>query len=138
MPAITGVSHVSLTVSDLGKSEAWYRDVLGFQKLLEVDEGGGRIRSVLAHPDSGALIPLVRHENSYGDLFSELRTGLDHLSFGVSGRDELEAWQRHLDDLGVEHGPIAEAEPAPGMRFALIAFRDPDNIQLEVFTMLDA
>ncbi len=137
MPAITGVSHVSLTVNDLGKSEAWYRDVLGFQKLLEVDEGG-RVRSVLAHPDSGALIPLCRHDANTGEAFSEFRTGLDHLSFAVSGRDELEAWQRHLDALGVEHGPIAEAEPAPGMRYALIAFRDPDNIQLEVFTMLEA
>jgi len=137
MPAITGVSHVSLTVNDLGKSEAWYRDVLGFQKVIEVDEGG-RIRSVLAHPDSGTLIPLVRHDANAGDVFSEFRTGMDHLSFAVSGRDDLEAWQRHLDELGVEHGPIAEAEPAPGMRYALIAFRDPDNIQLEVFTMLEA
>ena len=34
MPAITGVSHVSLTVSDLGKSEEWYREVLGFQKVI--------------------------------------------------------------------------------------------------------
>ena len=137
MPAITGVSHVSLTVSDLGKSEAWYGQVLGFEKVMEVDEGG-RIRSVLVHPETGTLIPLIRHDASPGDVFSELQTGLDHLSFAVSGRGELEVWERHLDELGVEHGPIAEAEPAPGMRFALIAFRDPDNIQLEVFTMLGA
>jgi catechol 2,3-dioxygenase-like lactoylglutathione lyase family enzyme len=135
MPAISGVSHVSLTVNDLGKSEAWYREVLGFEKVIEVDEGG-RVRSVLVHPDSGTLIPLIRHDASSGDRFSELQTGLDHLSFAVSGRDELEVWERHLAELGVEHSPIAEAEPAPGMRFALIAFRDPDNIQLEVFTML--
>lgn len=137
MPTITGVSHVSLTVNDLGKSEAWYRDVLGFEKVIEVDEGG-RVRSVLVHPDSGTLIPLIRHDANAGDAFSELRTGLDHLSFAVSSRADLEAWQRHLDELGVEHDPIAEAEPAPGMRFALVAFRDPDNIQLEVFTMLEA
>jgi len=137
MPTITGVSHVSLTVNDLGKSEAWYRDVLGFEKVIEVDEGG-RVRSVLVHPDTGTLIPLIRHDANAGDAFSELRTGLDHLSFAVSSRADLEAWQRHLDELGVEHGPIAEAEPAPGMRFALVAFRDPDNIQLEVFTMLEA
>jgi catechol 2,3-dioxygenase-like lactoylglutathione lyase family enzyme len=137
MPVITGLSHVSLTVSDLGKSEAWYRDVLGFQKVVEADEGG-RVRSVLVHPDTGVLIPLVQHDGNPGDLFLETRTGLDHLSFAVSGRDALEEWQRYLDEVGVQHGPIAEAEPAPGMRFALIAFRDPDNIQLEVFTMLEA
>jgi catechol-2,3-dioxygenase len=33
MPTITGVSHVSLTVNDLGKSEAWYPEVLDVQKV---------------------------------------------------------------------------------------------------------
>jgi glyoxylase I family protein len=43
-------------------------------------------------------------------------------------RSELEKWQRRLDELGIEHGVIAE--DAAG--FAL-PFRDPDNIALELW-----
>jgi len=32
--SITGFRHVGLTVSDLGRSAAWYAEVLGFKELF--------------------------------------------------------------------------------------------------------
>ena len=31
------------------------------------------------------------------------QTGLDHISFGVAERTDLDAWTAWLDELGIEH-----------------------------------
>jgi glyoxylase I family protein len=131
MPAVSGVHHVSFSVS-----EEWYGRIFGLEKVVEGEEVGRRW-SALRHPGGGLLLTLVRHDRNSGEPGSELRTGLDHVSFAASGRSELEAWVRHLDRLGIAHSGVTEAEPAPGMSYAVVVFRDPDNIQLEIFTMLD-
>ena len=38
---------------------------------------------------------------------------------------------RELEDLGVPFSPIADSFSIPGA--AVIVFRDPDNVQLELF-----
>src|SRR5262249_56672351 len=62
-----------------------------------------------------------------GSPFDELRTGLDHLSFGVASRTELEVWQAHLDRHGVTYTPIVDAPYGAGLLFP-----DSDHIQLEL------
>jgi catechol 2,3-dioxygenase-like lactoylglutathione lyase family enzyme len=62
--------------------------------------------------------------------FSEFRTGLDHLEFFVPRRADLDQWAKHLDTLGAVHSGIKEP---PYTANAMITFRDPDNIQLELF-----
>ncbi len=42
---------------------------------------------------------------------------------------ELEAWERRLKELGADHSPIKE-----GATGWLITFRDPNNIQFEMYT----
>jgi glyoxylase I family protein len=56
---------------------------------------------------------------------------LDHLAFGVDQRDELDSWSQRLDRAHVAHSPVQPANSIPGA-FVLV-FRDPDNIQLELF-----
>lgn len=46
----------------------------------------------------------------------------------VADRDELEAWQHHLNDLGIAHGDIVIADYG-----AVLSFTDPDGIALELF-----
>ena len=64
------------------------------------------------------------------DRFDEARVGLDHLSFGVASRAELERAAALLDERGVPHGEITDLGDAFGLY--VLAFRDPDNIQLEL------
>ena len=61
--------------------------------------------------------------------FDERRIGLDHLAFACSGRDELEAWEIRLSELGIDNGGIVDAGYG-----AALSCRDPDNIALEFFT----
>jgi catechol 2,3-dioxygenase-like lactoylglutathione lyase family enzyme len=124
MPDFTGVDHVSLSVTDLDRSERFYTDVLGLFRLADF----GTVR-ILLHRPTSFVLALVRHDSAYRDRFTELHTGLDHLGFGVSDREELVAWQRRLEALGIEYTPIRDMEFG-----AHLNLRDPDHIALELST----
>lgn len=124
MTEFTGVDHASLSVTDLDRSERFYSDVLGLIRLADF----GTVR-ILLHRPTSFVLALARHDAAYGDRFTELHTGLDHLGFGVGSRGELVAWERRLDELGVEYTPIRDMEFG-----AHLNFRDPDHIALELST----
>jgi catechol 2,3-dioxygenase-like lactoylglutathione lyase family enzyme len=131
MPDIQGIHHVSITVPDIERSVAWYGDVLGLTKLMDEqhpNDPGYAI--ILGKPDWSMCIGIHTHPTNERERFEERRTGLDHVSFTVANRDELQAWQSRLEELGVEHSPITDRGA-----YAVLVFRDPDNIQLEFITM---
>ena len=127
-PIATGpIHHLRLTVSDVKRSRAFYTELLGFQPVIE-----GATDVLLSNGVVGlALGPSPDPSRApAGDRFDEARIGLDHLSFGVASRDELERARRLLDERGVPHGEITDLGEAFGLY--ILAFRDPDNIQLEM------
>jgi len=128
MPTFSGFSHCALTVSDLDRSKQWYADVLGWQPLFEgTDEHGIRFGfGVLAGGQVG--VGLRQHPTVDEGPFSPDRTGLDHISFAVASRAELEDWQSHFDSNGVTFSSIVDAPYG-----AVLSFKDPDNIALEAF-----
>jgi glyoxylase I family protein len=136
-PGITGVHHFSVTVRDIEASAAWYQQVfradlvpMKFPHYEREDTGCGVL---LVDPRSGLAIGLHTNTGNDGEQFDEARTGLDHVGFNVAAREELEAWAAWLDELGIKHSGIRTGdEPFP---FATLVFRDPDNIQLELFTV---
>ena len=131
MPDITMINHVGVTVTDIERSTPWYTEVLGFTKLMEEThpDGTGNV-VVLGKPDWSTCIGLHTHPANSNEAFAETRTGLDHISFLVSDRSELDAWETRLTELGVEHSPV-NAQPG----YTVLVFRDPDNIQLELISM---
>ena len=123
MPAIT---HVAVTVNDLATSEAWYTKLLGVEPVLDEDTGPFRH---IVYSLGGTLLGLHGFPHLASNApFEERRPGLDHVSFGCANRDELVAWAARLDELGVARGEIVDAGYGSGL-----AFRDPDNIALELF-----
>ena len=64
-----------------------------------------------------------------GDRFDPDRVGLDHLSFSVASRDDLEQAARLFDEQGVPHGEITRL---PSFGIDVLPFEDPDGIQLEL------
>ena len=135
VPAVTGFHHFSPTVSDVEASAQWYERVFGMNRVPVTfphhgaEEQGYAV--LLIDPRSGVAIGLHHHEANPGQLFDESRTGLDHISFGVADRASLDAWASWLDELGIKHsGVIDTAKPMP---YSVVVFRDPDNLQLELF-----
>ena len=118
----TAIHHLDLTVTDVARSRAFYMQVLGFQLMKEMPPA-----VVLRKGD--VVLGLVPAQSDAGDSFVEKRVGLDHLSFGVGSRDDLEQAARTFDQHSVPHGEI---EDTAELKILVLAFRDPDNIQLEL------
>ncbi len=125
---IEAVHHISLRVSDLRASVRFYEQVLGLEVdqafddkcRLRVGSGPGATRLVLR-----TVLPGTPPD----DRFTERRIGLDHLAVGVGSREDLERVVEVLQEAGI---PTRGIQSVPGGG-ALVCFRDPDNIQLEVF-----
>jgi glyoxylase I family protein len=127
-PEFPSLTHVALTVRDLSVSVPWYETLLDAKPVLDEDTDPDFHHTVYLI-GNGNLLGLHQHETPApeGD-FSEYRVGLDHVSFGVANRAELEKWAQRLDDLGIAHGGIKDATYGSG-----VSFRDPDGIALEFF-----
>jgi glyoxylase I family protein len=125
-PEINGLGHIDLTVTDADRSARWWEDVLGF-RLVDVRDDRDMRRRAVMHP-SGVAVIMVTHSDPSSDRFDERAIGLDHFALNVPDRAALEAWAKHLDDLRVPHSGVQEENGGP-----LIVFRDPDNIQLELY-----
>ena len=131
MPDVSGIHHVSVTVTDIERSVPWYSELLGLTKLMEESHPDGTgYAVVLGKPDWSMCVGLHTHPTNERERFAESRTGLDHIGFMVSGRAELDAWESKLTELGVEHSPVNDQGG-----YAVLVFRDPDNIQLEFMSM---
>ena len=129
MTTLVGFSHLSLSVTDLDRSTEWYREMLGFTFDSKV-EGDGFRRNRLRHPTAGITLTLTAHEAGSGEPFDERRTGMDHVSFAVPSIENLHDLKEQFRAKGIEH---SEVKPTASGAGGMITFRDPDNIQLELF-----
>ena len=119
-----GLSHIIVTVSDLDRSRRFYSDVLGFQIKDFHFESGNMFYFFVGE----VSVWFVTHRQTPpGDSFSEFRIGLDHLAFKATSEDELKAMANKLLAAGVKTNGVETF--FTGNKY--VAFRDPDNIQLE-------
>lgn len=119
--------HVSLSVTDLDRSVAWYQEVLGLEITAQV-EGASFRRTRMRSAPGGVTFTLTCHDERSGDPFDERRTGMDHVAFRLAHED-LPAWKARLEELGVEHSDVKSSST----QTAMLTLRDPDSIQLELF-----
>jgi len=133
---IGGIHHLRLTVTDVNRSREFYTGLLGFEVAAESpppdDPSAPEVFKVLFGGVvlvRGGLLMGLRPVAPAGDRFDEDRVGLDHLSFGVSSRADLEEAVRLFDERGVPHGDITTLG---GFGIHILPFRDPDNIQVEL------
>jgi glyoxylase I family protein len=131
------INHIALTVTDLDRSIGWYERTFGIAYRMEEAHKGG-VGKLLADDAMQLVIVLHRHEVTIQEAFSETKVGLDHIGLAVSSRADLEAWQTHLDGVGVQRAatadrPCTQSPIADRPYGSVLVFRDPDNIQLELF-----
>ena len=133
--AVDAVHHVRLTVTDIARSRAFYDAVLALPVAFEVPEGADEAtRESLGFLYGGVIYRLgdgllgLRPVAPGGDRFDEDRVGLDHLSLRVADRAALHAAAAHLDGLGIAHEDVKDLGSS-----ALLEFRDPDGVALELY-----
>lgn len=134
--AISGIHHLRLTVTDVSRSRAFYTDVLGFGVAAEMPPAGDPsyddVNAILFGGVvliKGSVLLGLRPVAPRGDRFDDRRVGLDHLSFSVGSRAEIEDAVRLFDAQGIPHGEITHL---PSFGILVLEFRDPDNIELEL------
>ena len=122
----SGVHHIRLIVTDVPRSRAFYTSLLNFTLAAELPPG-----VVLTNGNIllGLTLPWDASQAIEHDRFSPHRVGLDHLSFGVASRAELEKALALFEERGVEHGEIRDLPP---FGITILSFNDPDGIQLEL------
>ncbi len=130
MPAISGISHIDITITDLERSERWYAQLFGASRVLAGRNDDHHFTSrYLLEPSSLLLIGLVQHDQGQPGGFNERSVGLDHLAFNVDTREDLDSWMEKLDELHVDY------DLNEGEQWDVVVLRDPDGVQLEFFLM---
>lgn len=127
----TGVHHIRLIVTDPVRSRDFYTSLLNFQVAAELPPGfvlsnGNMLLGITPAWDGSKALA--------NDRFSPNRVGLDHLSFSVANRAELEKAAALFDQHGVEHGEVRDLPP---FGIIILSFSDPDGIQLELTAPLE-
>jgi catechol 2,3-dioxygenase-like lactoylglutathione lyase family enzyme len=143
----SGIHHTGYTVSDLDRSLAFYRDLLGMEVIASQEKQGGYLAAIVGYPDAHVRMAHLRLPGSEHvlELFQYLApagaapariepcdVGTAHLCFRV---DDLLATHERLRQAGVDSFvsdpvPIDTGINAGGYGLYL---RDPDGIVVEIF-----
>jgi catechol 2,3-dioxygenase-like lactoylglutathione lyase family enzyme len=139
--------HTGYTVSDLDRSVAFYRDLMGLEVLAQQEKQGGYLAAIVGYPDahvrmahlrapaSGHVLELFEYIAPKGETPERIEprdVGTAHLCFLV---DDLDAVYRRLVDAGVDTfvSPPVLVDTGINTGGYGIYLRDPDGIVLEIF-----
>ncbi|MDX3754403.1 VOC family protein [Streptomyces mirabilis] len=123
--------HIGLNVTDLDRSLAFYRDVLGFGVIAEGKEEERRYAFLGSLAGDGRPV-LTLWQQAQG-AYDKARAGLHHLALEVDSVDRVGEYERALRDYGVDfayEGVVAHRE---GSASGGIFFHDPDGTRLEIY-----
>ncbi len=116
-----GITHITIRVNNIKKSEAFYSDVLGF----EVERRMGQTMTVY-RVGTDSLV-LVEAETAYDTVSRDYR--VDHFGFNVESAelvDEMAKWCRERE-VTIINGPGNRKNG----RYLFIT--DPDGNMIEIF-----
>lgn len=145
MGAITGIFHGGVTVSDMDRALAFYRDGLGleveFDRILDgpylpvvLDLDFSQIRAVYLRVPGGVFIELLEYQG-IERLSAAARPcdpGAGHLCLYVDGIDEIVERLQAAGFRARSDGPVdITAGPNKGARS--IYLQDPDGYPVELF-----
>ena len=115
-----GLDHIIMTVSDIARAREFYGGMLSFE-LKDIPDG------FYFGAGDVAFFFYAPHKSPPDDRFDEFRIGLDHLAFAAPNEEALHA----LADKLIGAGVATKGVEVYFTGHKYVAFRDPDNIQLE-------
>lgn len=121
--------HIGLSVTDLGRSIDFYREVLDLE-LLQVSTDAGRGFAFLG---AGGRLFLTLWQQS-GAAFEPRHAGLHHLAFQVPTLAAVEAAEVKLRARGITPRYDGVVPHGEGAESAALFFTDPDGIRLEIYS----
>lgn len=127
--SITGLHHITLISSDVDRTAAFYRDLLGM-RLLEatVNDDDPNARHLVfgdAAGTPGTMVTAFEYPDM--DAGSVGIGSTHHFALCVESEEELEGWRGWLESRGVPCTEVLERS-----RFKSIYVRDPDGHIIEI------
>lgn len=127
------LNHLSLTVSNVEHSEAFYNAILGFMGYQQVEKNEKFI--MWWSKDAGAILISAANPDSPNKVHDRYSPGLHHLAFNADSREQVDNLYKLILDIGatVLDPPAEYNQYAP--RYYAVFFADPDGIKLELVHM---
>jgi len=126
VPALAGIHHIKIPVTDLARSIAWYTSRLGYTEGFHFVEDGVFIGVALEHPNGGPDLALRLNPAASAGLGD-----FDFLVVGVPDRPAIEALAARLTELGDEHAGVHRAT----LGWILPLLHDPDGHEVRFYTV---
>lgn len=141
---VVGLFHGGVTVSDLDRSVAFYRDVLGFEVAIRRDATEEYLREMhgqpftmvrmafLAIPNSDSMIELIEYQGveTRKPTYQPSDPSTGHLCFLVDDIHAVDARLRSAGCPGRSADPI-EITAGPNKGGWAVYFADPDGYPIE-------
>jgi catechol 2,3-dioxygenase-like lactoylglutathione lyase family enzyme len=125
-PALAGIHHVKLPVTDLARSREWYRSRLGYQVQMEFVEQGRLMGYGLAHPNGGPQLGLRLNPER-----ARAAAGFDYFAIGVPDREAIDQLAARLTMLCERHAGVHWAS----IGWILPELHDPDGHEVRFYTI---
>ena len=124
-PALAGIHHLKLPVTDLARSREWYRSRLGYELQMEFVEQGRLMGYGLAHPNGGPQLGLRLSPER-----ARAAAGFDYFAIGVPDREAIDRLAARLTALGERHAGVHWAT----IGWILPQLHDPDGHEVRFYT----
>ncbi|HEX6651915.1 MAG TPA: VOC family protein [Thermoleophilaceae bacterium] len=124
---ITGIHHITLLVSDVERSLAFYRNVLGMQLVKQTvnDDDGSARHFIFGDADGQPLVTCLEYPDL--DEGKVGRGSTHHFALAVESEEELAAWRTYLTEKGIPTTDVLDRTGAKS-----IYLRDPDGHIVEI------
>ena len=125
VPALAGVHHLKLPVTDLARSRDWYQTRLGYQVVAEFVEQGQLMGYAMTHPNGGPALALRLDPDR-----ARAAAGFDYFAIGVPDKDAIGRLADRLTALGEQHAGVHWAS----IGWILPLLHDPDGHEVRFYT----
>ncbi len=141
---IKDIRHTGIVVANLEESLLFYRDILGFQIVKQMEETGSyidnisslqnvKVTTVKMISPSNQLIELLKYHShpARQNMYEIFRIGPSHIAFTV---DDIDFEYRRLKDKGVQFNSPPQLSPDG---YAKVTFcRAPEGTLIELVEVL--
>jgi glyoxalase family protein len=124
---ITGIHHITLLVSSVDRSLAFYRNVLGMRLVEQTvnDDDGSARHFIFGDADGQPLVTCLEYPDL--DEGKVGRGSTHHFALAVETEEELAAWRSYLTEKGIPTTDVLDRTGAKS-----IYLRDPDGHIVEI------